>query len=129
MNQHQGGALATAQTFEAVVGDAAAHTAYMIRLAIADLPVKPSRRVMRRVSVTLCHEGHAVEDADIAVGFHPLHAGDEPAPHGELLLAPLHGPAACPGLFDASLALRPGTYRVDVTVNRASQAEFVVAIF
>lgn len=106
---------------------AAGHSSYIVRLAIAEQPVKPSRKSLHRVSVELMCDGHAVEDADVAVEFHPLHAPQTRAAYApsELVLAPQHR-AAHLGQFDAAVALHAGDYRVDVTINHESHAGFVI---
>lgn len=102
------------------------HPPYVVRLAIAEQPVKPSRKPLHRVSVELSCDGRVVQDADVVVGFHPLHA--QPAQPvyslSELVLAPQRGGAA--GQFDAAVALQSGHYRVDVTINHESHAGFVI---
>jgi hypothetical protein len=101
---------------------------YTVSLSIADAPVKPSRRSVRQVSVVLLRDGRVVEGADVSVGFHPLHAkAPEVSAYGQLLLTPHHHHAYdCPGQFDGSIALHPGAYRVDVTIDNAARAGFVL---
>ncbi|WP_428309862.1 hypothetical protein [Hydrocarboniphaga sp.] len=105
----------------------ATHTPYLVKLAIAEQPVKASLKPLHRVSVELSCDGRAVQDADVAVGFHPLHAQAAQRIYSlsELVLAPQHR-AANAGQFDASVALESGDYRVDVTINHESHAGFVI---
>jgi hypothetical protein len=103
------------------------HSPYTVKLAIAEQPVKASRKRLHRVSVELSCDGRVVQDADVAVGFHPLHAQQAQPIYSlsELVLAPQHR-AANGGQFDAAVALQAGDYRVDVTINHESHAGFVI---
>jgi hypothetical protein len=103
------------------------HSPYVVKLAIAEQPVKASRKPLHRVSIELTCDGRVVQDADVAVGFHPLHAQAAQRIYSlsELVLAPQHR-AANSGQFDGSVALQAGEYRVDVTINHESHAGFVI---
>jgi len=100
---------------------------YTVKLAIAEQPVKPSRKALHRVSVELLRDGRPVDNADVAVGFHPLHAQAAQPVYSlsELVLAPHHR-ADLRGHFDTAVALQAGDYRVDVTINHESHAGFVI---
>ncbi|MDB5969554.1 MAG: hypothetical protein JWQ90_2004 [Hydrocarboniphaga sp.] len=115
-------------SLEARTDDAGAnHTPYTVKLAIAEQPVKSSRKALHRVSVELTCDGRAVRDADVAVEFHPLHAPRAQPIYSlsELVLAPQHR-AENAGQFDGAVALQAGDYRVDVTINHESHAGFVI---
>lgn len=103
---------------------------YTVKLAIADQPVKPSRRTVRCISATVIRNGEPVVDADVSIGFHPLHAGPSASASSwhpsELLLTHDHHPQARPEELHGSLALDGGCYQVDVTVNREASAGFVL---
>ncbi len=112
------------------VGVAAADSGpqYTVTLAIADQPVKPSRKPLRQVSAVVLRNGQPIADAEVSVGFHPLQAPEhrsrvEP---GELLLAHDHHPYARPEELHGSLALHDGAYYVDVTINQKARAAFMM---
>lgn len=103
---------------------------YTVELAIADQPVKASRKDVRCVSAVVMRDGEPLLDAEVSVGFHPLHAPkSQPRYAGqpsELLLAHDHHPQARPEQLHGSLTLHAGAYEVDVTVNREARAGFTI---
>ena len=103
---------------------------YRVELAVAEQPVKPSRRPLRCISAIVSCDGQPVPDADVTLSFHPLHAPapapDAPGCHGELLLAPDHHPAARSGELHGSMALESGEWKVNVTINREVRAAFAM---
>ena len=102
---------------------------YTVALAIADQPVKASRRDVRCVSAVVTRDGAPVLDAEVSVGFHPLHAQKAAQSYwqpSELLLAHDHHPQARPEQLHGSLVLNAGSYEVDVTVNREARAGFTI---
>ncbi|WP_341921329.1 hypothetical protein [Hydrocarboniphaga effusa] len=104
-------------------------TRYTVALEIADQPVKASRRDVRCVSAIVMRNGEPLLDAEVSVGFHPLHApkmqhaGWQPS---ELLLAHDHHPQSRPEQLHGSLTLQAGVYEVEVTVNREARTGFTL---
>ena len=102
---------------------------YTVALEIADQPVKASRRELRCVSAVVMRDGEPLLDADVSVGFHPLHArgtrrsGWQPS---ELLLTHDHHPQSRPEQLHGSVVLQAGAYEVDVTVNREARTGFTI---
>lgn len=102
---------------------------YTVALEIADQPVKASRRELRCVSAVVMRDGEPLLDADVSVGFHPLHArgtrqsGWQPS---ELLLTHDHHPQSRPEQLHGSVVLQAGAYEVDVTVNRQARTGFTI---
>lgn len=103
---------------------------YTVTLAIADQPVKASRRDVRCVSAVVMRNGEPLLDAEVSVGFHPLHAQKtQQQTHwqpSELLLAHDHHPQSRPEQMHGSLVLNAGAYEVDVTVNREAHTGFTI---
>lgn len=102
---------------------------YTVALEIADQPVKASRRDLRCVSAIVTCNGEPLLDAEVSVGFHPLHAQATQTSHwqpSELLLARDHHPQSRPEQLHGSLALQAGAYEVDVTVNREAHTGFTI---
>jgi len=114
-------------SLQARTDTAAGRSPFLVKLAIAEQPVKPSRKALHRVSVELMRDGCPVEDADVAVGFHPLHAQAAQSMYSlsELVLVPQHRDERA-GRFGAAVALQAGDYRVDVTIDHESHAGFVI---
>ncbi len=100
---------------------------YGVSLAIADQPVKPSRRALQSVNVAITQDGKPATASDISVGFHPL---DQSHAHrfmpGELVLAPCHASLVDATEFQGSLNLQQGEYEVDVTIDHRLHASFIV---
>ena len=102
---------------------------YTVALEIADQPVKASRRDVRCVSAVVMLDGEPLLDAEVSVGFHPLHAQKAQQNHwqpSELLLARDHHPQSRPEQLHGSLTLQAGSYEVDVTVNREARTGFTI---
>lgn len=118
----------TQVSLETRTDPASGQSPYTVRLMLSELPVKATRKPLHHVCVELMCDGRAVEDADVAVGFHPLHAQHRQQQRvyslSELVLAPQHR-ADVAGCFDGAVALQDGDYRVDVTINHQAHAAFV----
>lgn len=100
---------------------------YTVTLAIADQPVKSSRRALCCISAVVSRGGRALADAEVSLDFRPLQSRTAATVQpGALWLTHDHHPQMRPEQLCGSIALDDGSYRVDLIVNNEARAGFVL---
>jgi len=117
---------AKARCLEARTYEPQGSLGYEVSLAITDQPVKPSRRSLRYVSVSLSRDGKQASAVDVSVGFHPLQSEPGSLVPGDLVLAPQHRCVAEDAKFEGWLALQEGEYQIDVVIDHRAHARFLL---